>query len=109
MGRSLQSLIDPIRELQQAGSNVLLTRVPHEKMHSSTAIIKEMLEATTNVIKGRALKNIVPLITHMHARAKRADAGNPCHAQPPTHLDGQRICTQPKRNKRRMHLSLMGH
>ena len=37
-------------------------------------IIKKMLEATANVIKSRALKYIVPLITHMHAWAERADA-----------------------------------
>ena len=43
MGRndcSCQSLIDPIK-LQQAGSNVLLTRVPHEKTHGPTAIITQ--------------------------------------------------------------------
>ena len=54
MGRndcSCQSLIDPIKELQQAGSNVLLTRVPHGKTHGPMVIIKKMLEATTNVIK----------------------------------------------------------
>ena len=47
------------------------------------AIIKKLLEATTNVIKSWTLKNIVPLITHMphDAWAERADAGNPCHAQ----------------------------
>ena len=36
------------------------------------AIIKKLLEATTNIIKSRALKNIAPLITHMHAWAERA-------------------------------------
>ena len=51
MNCSRQSLIDPIKELQQAGSNVLLTRVPLEKTHGPTAIIKEMLNAMTNVIK----------------------------------------------------------
>ena len=39
-GCSCQSLIDPIKELQQAGSNALLTRVPHEKTHGPTTIIK---------------------------------------------------------------------
>ena len=96
MDRSCQSLINPIKELQQARSNVLLTRVPHAKTHGPMAIIKKLLEATTNVIKSRALKNIVPLITHMHARAERADAGNPRHAQPPAHLNGQRIRTKPE-------------
>ena len=42
------------------------------------AIINKMLKATTNLIKSKALKNIVPLITHMHAWAERADAGNLC-------------------------------
>ena len=37
-------------------------------------IIKKMLEATTSVIKSRALKDTVPLIAHMHAWAERADA-----------------------------------
>ena len=34
----------------------------------------------------------------MHAWAERADAGNPCHAQPPAHLNGQHLgtCTKPK-------------
>ena len=94
MDCTCQSLKNPIKELQQAGSNVLLTRVPHEKTHGSMAIIKEMLEATTDVIKSRALKKIVPLIFYMHARAERADAGNPCHAQPPANLNVQRICRQ---------------
>ena len=94
MDCSCQSLIDPIKELQQAGSKVLLTRVPHVKTHGPMATVKEMLKATTNVIKSRALKNIVPLITYMHARAERADAGNPCHAQPPAHPNGQRVCTK---------------
>ena len=30
-------------------------------------IIKKMLKAKTNVIKSRHLKNVVPLIAHMHA------------------------------------------
>ena len=99
MGRndcSCQSLIDPIKELQQLGSNVLLTRVPHEETHGPTSIIKEMLETTTNAIKSRALKNIVPLFAHMHAWAERADVGNPCHAQPPVHLNGQCGSIKPK-------------
>ena len=96
MDRSCQSFVDPIEELQQAGSNVLLAWVPHKKTHGPMAIIKKMLEATMNVIKSRALKNIVPLITHMHAWAERADAGNPCHAQPPAHLNGQRVSTKPE-------------
>ena len=33
MDCSCQSLINPIKELQQAGSNVLFTRVPHGKTH----------------------------------------------------------------------------
>ena len=33
-------------------------------------IIKKMLEAETNVTKSRALKNIVPLIAHMHMDAR---------------------------------------
>ena len=94
MNCSCQSLINPIKKLQQAGSNVLLTRVPHEKTHGPMAIIKKMLEATVNVIKSRALKNIVPLLTHMHAWAERSGAGNPCHAQSPAHFNGQRVCTK---------------
>ena len=35
----------------------------------------------------------MPLITNMHALA---DVGNPRHAQPPAHLNGQRICTKPE-------------
>ena len=54
-------------------------------------VIKKMLEATTNFIKSRALKNIVPVIAHMHAWAGE---GNPCHAQPPTHLNGQSLSTK---------------
>ena len=102
MGRnecSCQSLINPIKELQQAGCNVLLARVPHEKTQGPMTIIKKMLEDTTNVIKSRALKNIVPLIAHMHGWAERADAGNPCHkchAQPPANLNGQCVSTEPK-------------
>ena len=88
MDCSGQSFIDLIKELQQAGSNVLLARVPHEKTHGPMTIIKKMLEATTNVIKTWALKNIVPLIAHMHAWA---DAENPCHAQPLAHLKGQSV------------------
>ena len=64
MGRndcSFQSLINPIKELQQAGGNVLLARVPHVKTHGPMTIIKKMLEATANVIKSRALKNTVPV------------------------------------------------
>ena len=80
----------------QAGSNVLLTWVPPEKTHGPMAIVKKMLEATTNVTKSRALKTIVPLITHMHAWAERADAGNPCHAQTPAHLNGRCVCTKPE-------------
>ena len=53
-------------------------------------------KATTKIMKSRALKNIVPLITHMHAWAERADAGNPGHSQPPAHLNGQRVCTKPE-------------
>ena len=74
-----------IKELQQAGSNVLLARVPHDKTHGPMTIIKKMLAATTNVINFNdcqqlealpgALKNIVPFIAHMHAWAERADAG----------------------------------
>ena len=35
---------------------------------------------------------------HPHACLvrERADAGNPCHAQPPAHLNGQRISTKPE-------------
>ena len=36
---SCQSLINPIKELQQARSNVLLTWVPHEKTHGPMTII----------------------------------------------------------------------
>ena len=67
MDCSCQSLINPIKELQQAGSNVLLTWGPSEKTHGPMAIVKKMLEAMTNVTKSRALKNIVPLITHRGA------------------------------------------
>ena len=74
MDCSCPSLINPIQELQQVGSNVLLTWVLHEKTHGPMAIVKNMLEATTNVTKSEALKNIVPLITHMHAWAERAYA-----------------------------------
>ena len=80
MGRnecSCQSLINPIKELQQVGSNVLLARVPHETTHGPMAIIKKMLEAMTNVIKSRALKNIVPLIAHMHARGREGRRRQP--------------------------------
>ena len=58
MGRNeclCQSLINPIKELQQAGSNVLLARVPHKNTHGPMTIINKMLEAMTNVIKSRAL------------------------------------------------------
>ena len=68
---SCLSLINPIRELQQAGSNILLAGVPHEKTHGPMTVIKKILEATMAVSKGWALKDIVLLITHMHARAKR--------------------------------------
>ena len=86
---SCQSLINPIKELQQARINVLLTWVPHEKKHDPMTIIKKMLVAETNVMQSRALINIVPLIAHMHAWAKGANAGNLCHAQPPAHLCGR--------------------
>ena len=56
-----------LQKLQQAGGNVLLAQVPHEKTHGPMTIIKNMLEATTNVIKSRALENIVLLITHLQA------------------------------------------
>ena len=74
MEYSCQDFINPIMELQQAKSNVRLAWVPREKKHSPMTIIKKGLEATTNVIKSRALKNIVPLITHMHAWAERKEA-----------------------------------
>ena len=61
-------------------------------------IINKMLEAMTNVIKSKALK-VVPLITHMHAWAERAETGSPCHAQPPAHLNGQGVSTRPNQSK----------
>ena len=87
---SCRSLINPIKELQQAESNVLLTRVPHERTHDPVTIIKKMLEATMIDIKSRALKNTVPPIAHMHAWAEKADAddlvhqGRPCAASCPS-------------------------
>ena len=68
-------------------------------------IIKKFLEAETNVMKSRALKSIVPLIAHMHAWAKGANAGDPCHAQPPAHLNGQRVSTKPE-TKQAAHASV---
>ena len=47
------------------------------KTHGPMTIIKKMLEAKTNVTKSRALKNIVPLIAHMHAWKEGPNAGNP--------------------------------
>ena len=76
---SRQDFINPIKELQQARRNVLLAWVPHEKSHGPVTIIEKMLETTTNVLKSRVLKKLVPLITHMHAWAKMADARTPCH------------------------------
>ena len=43
-------------------------------------VIKTMLETTTNVIKSKALRIIVPLIAHTHAWVERTDSGNPRHA-----------------------------
>ena len=90
---SCQSLINPIKELQQAGSNILLAGVPHEKTHGPMTVIKNRLEATTDVSKSWALKNIVPLTTLMHARA---NSRNPGHVQPPAHLNWQNMSTKPK-------------
>ena len=50
-----------------------------------------LLEARTNVIKSQALKNIVPLITHMYAWAERAAKRHLCYAQPPAHLNGRAV------------------
>ena len=73
--QSLINPINPIKELQQVGSNVLLTWVPHEKTHAMAPwLSSKMLEATTNVTKSRALKSIVPLITHMHNQTAPARA-----------------------------------
>ena len=71
---SCRGFINPITELQQAQRNILLAWMSHKKMHGpmTTGIIKKMLKAT-NVIKSEVLKTIVPLITHMHAWAERAD------------------------------------
>ena len=77
---SCQSLINPIKELQQARSNV--TWVPLEETHGPMTIIEKMLEAKTNAMKSRALKNIMPLIAFMQALAEGANAANPCHARP---------------------------
>ena len=95
MESSCQSLNNPIKELQKAGSNILLAGVPHEKTHGPTTVIKNRLEATTDVSKSWAF-NIVPLFTHMHARAKRANSRNPGHVQPPAHLNRQNMSTKPK-------------
>ena len=55
-----------------------------------------MLEATMNFIKSRALRTMVPLISHMHAWAEGADVLNPCHAQPSARLNEQSVSTKPK-------------
>ena len=55
----------------------LLVWVPHETKHGRMVLIKKMLTAMANVIKSRVLINTVPLITHRHAWAGRADARNP--------------------------------
>ena len=90
MGRNqlFVSRLSSIKDLQQAASNVLLAWVSHEKTHGPMAEIEMMLEAATNVIK-RALKNIVPLTTNMHAWAEPLGEGRleqpvPCAASCPS-------------------------
>ena len=109
MGRYGMSRSESHRSYHGAATGttqLLLARVPHEKPHGPMTIIRKMLEATTNVIKSRAFKSIVPLITHMHAWAERADAGNSCHAQPPTHLNGPGVSTKSKTKQAAIKLSV---
>ena len=94
MGCNVYVLFNPIKELQQAWSNILLAWVQDERTHSSLTVIIKMLEVLTHVTKSQALRNLVSLITHVHARAGRADVRTLCHAQPPAHLNGQSMSSK---------------
>jgi len=39
---------------------------------------------------------MMPLITHMHARAKGPNPRNPGHGQPPAYLNWQNMSTKPR-------------
>ena len=107
---SSQIFIKPIKELHKARNNILVVYMPDKWTHGPISIIKEMLEAMTNITKLGHSKTIVPLIIHMHAWEETADAYtcNTCHAQPPAHLNGQCVSTNFKQNKWHMHASLRG-
>ena len=50
----------------------------NERIEIPMIIIQKMLKARTNVMRSRTFANLVPLITHMQARAVKSDSRSLC-------------------------------
>ena len=50
----------------------------NERIEVPMIIIQKMLKARTNVMRSRTFANLVPLITHMQARAVKSDSRSLC-------------------------------
>ena len=98
MDWSCQSFINPIGELQllqKAENNVRQAWVPHEMTHGPMAIIKNFAGSNNKCHQKQGTQKY-SASHHSHACwAERADNGNPRHAQPPAHLNGQCVSTKP--------------
>ena len=59
-------------------------------------VIKKPEMPHVNVIKRRAVKNIMPLIAYKHAQAQQANAGKTSHSQARAHLSWQSVGAKSK-------------
>ena len=106
-----------IKELQQA-RNIPLKWLPHKKTHGPRTAIVKLLDITTNtsIIKTRhSNTECLSPPTCMHGqrgprrtRATRATGAHGMRSLLPISM-GNAYAPSRKRNKRRMHLSLMGN
>ena len=107
MDWSCQSFINPIGELQllqKAENNVRQAWVPHEMTHGPMAIIKNFAGSNNKCHQKQGTQKY-SASHHSHACwAERADNGNPRHAQPPAHPNGQSLSTKPETKQGICHL-----